>query len=290
MSRQEYIGKYKDLAIRQMKAYGIPASIIMAQACLESGDGNSSLAVNANNHFGIKCHDWKGESVRHDDDEKNECFRKYKHAEESFSDHSDFLRYRQRYSFLFDLDSKDYKGWAYGLKQAGYATNPQYPELLIKIIEDYQLYLFDREVTVASLPPTPESLKKPLPLNPLKKSPLYKFSINRSLFTQNGTAFIVAEQHDTYESIAKEYNLFTKELKRFNDADKNQELKAGDMVYVQKKRNKSPKHLDMHIVDNGDTLRNIAQQYGVQLKHILKYNNLKETDIIHPGDKIKLRK
>jgi len=133
---EEYIDKYQDLAISEMKKHRIPASIKMAQAILESGSGNSELAVKANNHFGIKCHKgWTGKTYHKDDDEKDECFRKYKSPEDSYRDHSHFLTSRDRYKSLFDLEITDYKGWAYGLKQAGYATNPRYPELLIRIIE-----------------------------------------------------------------------------------------------------------------------------------------------------------
>ena len=139
MSRPEYIEKYKELAVKQMQASGIPASIILAQACLESGDGNSRLATEGKNHFGIKCHTWEGPKIYHDDDANGECFRKYGDAEESFKDHSDFLRFRDRYRFLFELNVNDYKGWAHGLKKAGYATNPNYPQMLIKIIEEYNL-------------------------------------------------------------------------------------------------------------------------------------------------------
>ena len=144
MTREEYILMYKEVAIRQMLSSGIPASITMAQACLESNNGNSRLAVEGNNHFGIKCHkDWKGKTMRVDDDRKGECFRVYDTAEESFRDHSDFLRYWDRYKFLFDFDTKDYESWAYGLKKAGYATDPSYPEKLIKIIEENGLSKYD---------------------------------------------------------------------------------------------------------------------------------------------------
>ena len=144
LSREQYIQKYKDIAIKQMQKNGIPASIILAQGCLESSDGNSPLARRANNHFGIKCHDgWKGKKFRQDDDERRECFRKYEKAIDSYTDHSNFLRSRSRYASLFDLPITDYKGWAHGLKAAGYATNPKYAQLLIDIIEEYQLYKFD---------------------------------------------------------------------------------------------------------------------------------------------------
>jgi len=141
--QQEYIAKYSRIAVEEMYRSGVPASITLAQGLLESGCGRSELAVKANNHFGIKCHDWKGPSMRFDDDRKRECFRKYEHAEASFKDHSDFLRYRDRYKFLFELNTTDYKGWAYGLKKAGYATDPKYSEKLIKLIEDYELSRFD---------------------------------------------------------------------------------------------------------------------------------------------------
>lgn len=144
LTRQQYINKYKDVAIKQMHKHKIPASIILAQACLESGDGNSTLARKANNHFGIKCHNgWKGKGYKHDDDAKGECFRKYNDPIDSFTDHSYFLISGSRYNSLFDLPITDYKGWAHGLKAAGYATNPKYAKLLIDIIEEYKLYKYD---------------------------------------------------------------------------------------------------------------------------------------------------
>lgn len=140
----EYIELYKDIALREMEKYRIPASITLAQGLLESSNGNSTLARIAKNHFGIKCPGgWTGESVFQDDDAKNECFRAYDSAEESFRDHSDFLSTKKRYAFLFDLDINDYVSWANGLKKAGYATNPQYPDLLISLINRYQLYQYD---------------------------------------------------------------------------------------------------------------------------------------------------
>ena len=150
ISREEYISMYSHIAVNNMKQFGVPASITLAQAMLESDNGNSTLAVKANNHFGIKCHkDWTGATIYHDDDRKGECFRKYKNPEQSFNDHSLFLRGGKRYAFLFDLTPTDYKAWAHGLKKAGYATNPKYAELLIKIIEDNELYRFDQGITVA---------------------------------------------------------------------------------------------------------------------------------------------
>lgn len=150
LTREEYIQKYKSLAVEEMEVYGIPASITMAQALLESDNGNGRLAREGNNHFGIKCKStWTGATISHDDDAKGECFRKYPSVEASFNDHSEFLDKSARYQDLFKLDPMDYKGWAYGLKQAGYATNPAYAELLIKIIEDNQLYHLDRGEEIA---------------------------------------------------------------------------------------------------------------------------------------------
>ncbi|MEG1510597.1 MAG: glucosaminidase domain-containing protein [Bacteroidales bacterium] len=144
ITREQYISTYKDIAIHQMKIYGIPASIILAQACLESGNGNSRLALKANNHFGIKCHDtWKGKRLYNDDDEKGECFRKYNNPEDSYKDHSEFLKNGRRYQSLFDIKKTDYKAWAHGLKAAGYATNPKYAPMLIEIIEKNELYKYD---------------------------------------------------------------------------------------------------------------------------------------------------
>ena len=298
MTRQEYIDKYKETAMEAMRTHGIPASITLAQGCLESGDGNSDLAVKANNHFGIKCHnDWKGQTYyKKDDDPGKSCFRKYRNASESFKDHSDFLRYRDRYAFLFDLEITDYKGWCYGLKKAGYATDPQYAERLIKIIEDYRLYRFDREMYTKAgknsnlLPPSPNELMKVMELNPARNSLLYKYSRNRTIYVRNGVPYILAGSMDTYESIAEEYNLFTKELLRYNDLRKPKELVPGTVVYLQKKKAKAQRHMEIHIAVEGDTYYDVAQRYGVRMKRLFKYNGYKEGDILHVGDEIFLRR
>ncbi len=143
--QQSYIERYASLAVSEMYRSGVPASITLAQGLLESRYGQSELALKSNNHFGIKCHNWTGAKVYHDDDRRNDCFRKYSSPDESFRDHSDFLRYRDRYRFLFDISVTDYKGWAYGLRKAGYATDPAYPEKLIRLIEEHRLYEFDRK-------------------------------------------------------------------------------------------------------------------------------------------------
>ena len=219
MTRKEYIEKYKDLAIKKMKSHGIPASITLAQGCLESANGNSKLAVEGKNHFGIKCHEWDGETIGIDDDSLNECFRKYQNVEDSYDDHGDFLKYRERYSGLFDLEITDYKGWAHGLKKAGYATNPQYAQTLIRIIEENNLTQYDREQTVIEEKQGPKYIEDNITI--LRRSNLYKYS-SRTLYVSNdnNTPFIIAEPGDTYKSIAKEYHLFSWEIRKFNKHNK----------------------------------------------------------------------
>ena len=297
-TREEYIEKYKDAAIHAMKTHGIPASITLAQGCLESADGNSDLAVRANNHFGIKCHnDWKGPTYyKKGDDIGKSCYRKYRNASESFKDHSDFLRYGQRYAFLFDLEITDYKGWSHGLKKAGYATDPKYAQKLIKIIEDYQLYRFDREMYAKAekkpdlLPPSPSQLQQVMELNPAKNSLLYKYSRNRTIYVRNGVPFILTSDLDTYENIAEEYNLFTGELLRFNDLKKSRDLAPGTVVYLQRKKGKARKHLEIHIAVERDTYYDISQKYGVRMKKLFKYNDYRSGEILHVGDEVFLRR
>lgn len=295
-SRQDYIDMYKDVAISHMISHGIPASITLAQGCLESGDGNSSLAREAKNHFGIKCHnDWNGDRFYQMDDEVGKsCFRKYRNVSNSYDDHSDFLRGRDRYAFLFDLDITDYKGWAYGLKKAGYATNPQYAQMLIHIIEEYKLYLFDTGTSInakALIPPSPSQLEALKELKPEKSSPLYKFSLNRTIYTKNNVAYVIASDNDTYAGIAKEYNLFTSEILRFNDLKKSQKIIPGTVVYIERKKNKAQRYIDVHVAEKGDTYYEISQRYAVRLSSIRKYNDLKSTDISpREGDMVLLKK
>ena len=272
-TREEYIEKYKDAAIQYMKTHGIPASITLAQGCLESANGNSDLAVRANNHFGIKCHnDWKGPTYyKKGDDPGKSCYRKYRNASESFKDHSDFLRYGQRYAFLFDLQ-------------------------MIKIIEDYRLYSFDRELSAKAeenrniLPPSPNEIMKVMELNPARTSLLYKYSRNRTIYQRNGVPYILAGDMDTYETLAEEYNLFTRELLRYNDLKDPVDLVPGTVVYLQRKKAKAQKHMEIHIAVDGDTYYDIAQKYGVRMKKLFKYNDYRDGDILHVGDEIFLRR
>ena len=283
---EQYIKTYSDTAVSEMIRSGVPASITLAQGLLESASGTSSLAVNANNHFGIKCGSlWRGRTTRYDDDRKNECFRAYDSAEDSFRDHSDFLRYSDRYKFLFDLQPGDYKGWAYGLKKAGYATDPAYPRKLIDLIERYGLTSYDNLEEGEVLPETPVAIERPKPLPEGEKM---RFSLSREAFSQNGVPFIYAAQGETYASIAKAYHLFPGEILRFNDASKDDRLLPGDVVYLQAKKKKAPRGLDKYIAD-GESLRDISQRFAVRLRSLCKKNALGPGYVTAPGDEILLR-
>lgn len=289
-----YLEKYSAMAITEMKRTGVPASITLAQGLLESGNGKSRLAIEGNNHFGIKCHNWTGEKMYHDDDAKGECFRKYKSAAESFKDHSDFLRYKERYKFLFDLDITDYKSWAYGLKKAGYATDPAYPQKLIKIIEDYSLYEFDvldNSKKENVIPESPRQIETPEPYKETKKSQaVFAFSLTRQLYSLNGVPFVYSLEGESYESIAKQYNLFIKEILRFNDLDKSEPLAPGTIVYLQKKKRSAAKHLDKHFYQEGETLWGISQRYAIRLNRLKKLNGIKKDSKLIDGDVLNLRK
>ena len=298
----EYITQYEEISVSEMYRSGIPASITLAQGLMESGAGKSQLAVKSNNHFGIKCHNgWQGDRVYHDDDAKDECFRKYADPEESYRDHSDFLRYRDRYRFLFDYELTDYKSWAYGLKQAGYATDPRYPAKLIDIIEKYELYKYDTRkpaVTVTvqtpkqetvTPPPPPSQIEQVVRMQPDRRE-TFRFSLTREIFIQNGVPFLYVVEGETFESIAKANGLFVRELLKFNDLTDRVDLKAGTVVYLQKKKKSAVKGLEMHVIEKGETLRGIAQRYGVQMKSLCKINGLGNPDMIREGDIIRLRK
>ena len=292
ITRQEYIERYKAIAIRQMVEYGILASITLAQACLESGDGNSTLAIEGNNHFGIKCHGWQGAKIHHDDDQLQECFRKYDKVEDSYRDHSEFLRYRDRYAFLFELDPKDYRGWAYGLKKAGYATAPEYAQRLIAIIEANNLSQYDapaEENPEVEALPTPITAEKSVRITPDKGSPLYRISLARQVYSRNGVTYILAEGYDTYETLAKEFRLFRRELLRFNDMREEIPIVAGQVIYLEKKRTRSAKFLEMHVAEEGETMYDLSQRYAVRLRNLYMYNGMKEGEEPVPGQKIYLQ-
>ena len=288
-AQEKYISTYAEIAVQEMYRSGVPASITLAQGMLESGNGKSLLATKANNHFGIKCHnDWNGGRVYHDDDAKGECFRSYSHAHQSYRDHSDFLRYRDRYKFLFDLKPTDYKGWAYGLKKAGYATDPSYPAKLIKLIEEYNLQQYDTKTAV--IPASPTVIEQAVPVSDQTKNKYFQFNSSREMYSKNGVPFIISGEGETYQSIAKSHGLFLKELLRFNDLKETKELRPGTIVYLQAKKNASVKGLDKHVVEEGETLRDIAQRYAVRQNKLYKLNGWDKEHAPKEGDCIKLRK
>jgi LysM repeat protein len=283
-TREQYISNYKALCIRQMKMSGIPASIIMAQACLESSNGNSVLAVKANNHFGIKCHTtWDGDVIYHDDDRAQECFRKYDTPDGSFLDHSDFLRYRDRYASLFDLPITDYKGWAHGLKKAGYATNPMYAELLIKIIEENKLYELDVDpVNILS------SSKIEQAQNTIEVD-TYIFEVHRKQLRRNKVKYVLARENETYKDIATELGIKPKKLEQYNDT-RDHLLDYGEVVYIEKKKRSTVKKLPIHIVESNETMHSISQRYAVRLDKLYEYNDMKKGQEPKVGDEIFLQK
>jgi LysM repeat protein len=312
--QEKYIERYSVIAVSEMYRSGVPASITLAQGLLESGYGRSELALKSNNHFGIKCHNgWQGGKVYHDDDAKGECFRKYDDPEDSYRDHSDFLRYRDRYKFLFDYEVTDYKAWAYGLKKAGYATDPAYPKKLIRLIEDYKLYEYDKkpssygkmvrkqdgrkpshkspdkEVTPDVIPLAPSQIEQ-VKVFAGKKREEFHFSLSRQMYTCNGVPFVYSVEGETYGSIADTNNLFLKELLNFNDLSKNEALLPGTVVYLHKKKNEAERGLNMHVIEAGETLRGIAQRYGIRLKSLKKLNEIENEALIREGDILRLRK
>lgn len=289
-SRKEFIRKYKNIAIREMERTGIPASITLAQGILESGCGKSELALNANNHFGIKCHnEWQGATYTMDDDEKDECFRKYKHPEQSWIDHSEFLTSRPRYAGLFSLKTTDYKAWAKGLKAAGYATNPQYANLLIKIIEEEELYKYDRNIKhPAKNVPASISVEEFAESVSSQNRP-GNISYRKREEMRNGIICIEAIQGDTFNKIAGYYGIKLKKLLQYNDKT-NTDLQVGDIVYLKRKKSKAARGYEFHRVKAGDNLYNISQTYGVRLKNILRFNYLDEDSPLTEGEKIFLRK
>ena len=273
-SREEYIQKYYPLAISEMERSGIPASITLAQGCWESQNGNSVLATDGNNHFGIKCKsEWKGKKIYHDDDAKGECFRKYVHAEASYVDHSNFLMAGSRYSFLFQLDPKDYAGWARGLKQAGYATDPGYADRLIKIIEDFKLYVYDEYGDNRQLAIIKQDTEKP---KPVKSSIARTTNISRKIELRNGLRSIVVAEGDTYESLTKRFKLKDWQLYTYNDFAKSRQPRPNEILYIQAKYKKASKQHKQHVTENGDTMHYIAQRYGLKLKPLLRRNRMDE--------------
>ena len=269
----DYIHKHKDLAIRNMEKHKIPASIILAQGILESGAGKSDFARKSNNHFGIKCHtDWKGDRIHRPDDGANDCFRSYRRVEDSFEDHALFLTQRQRYAVLFDLDITDYKGWAHGLQKCGYATDRNYGNKLISLIDRYELHQFDKK-------------SKHKGTNKSQAPILY----NRTLHKANGLIYVVAEANDSYEKIAGDMGMKTKKLLQHNNVPANFPISAGDIIYLEKKKKQADKPYFEHIVQIGESMHSISQRYGIELTRLYKLNKLKGDHVLRAGDVLRLR-
>ena len=307
--QERYIARFASIAVNEMYRSGVPASITLAQGIIESRSGQSALAVDGNNHFGIKCHNsWKGRTMLADDDRKDECFRVYDSAEESFRDHSDFLRYRDRYKFLFDFSVTDYKSWAYGLKQAGYATDPAYATKLIQCVENYNLSRFDRMTVAEALAEGGADAEEPaaqddvdaIPDSPLKieageiyrgkAGEEYRFSLSRTLYSRNGVPFVYAVEGETYASIAKSNHLLLREILKFNDVPGGGELHAGDIVYLEPKKSKTVRGLDKYIVgEDEETFHGICQRFAVKEKAIRKLNGLPAGYQPKEGDELLLR-
>ncbi|MFZ4411793.1 MAG: glucosaminidase domain-containing protein [Bacteroidales bacterium] len=287
ISVKEYIEYYKDVVVQNMKNYKIPASITMAQGILESANGNSDLAIIANNHFGIKCtSDWLGKTYLKDDDAKDECFRMYDAALESFKDHSSFLRARERYAFLFSFNINDYKSWAQGLKDAGYATNPKYPQLLIKIIEENKLYELDSVYSTQNKVKLTENIQQK---NDMEDFEVVGFGLmNRKLFLNNSIKFVLAKKTDSFLTIAIEFEMKPSEIIRYNEFSKDYVLKEGEKVYLQPKRRKGS--AEYHTVKANETMFDISQYYGIKLKHLYRKNRMEKDAQVQAGTILWLRK
>ncbi len=283
----DYIKQYNKLAIKEMKRTGVPASITLAQGILESDNGNSTLAKKANNHFGIKCHsNWTGKRIFHDDDKKRECFRKYKTVYESYKDHSNFIKNGQRYQFLFNYKPTDYKHWARGLKKAGYATNRHYAKLLIKIIENNRLYVYDSKRKRKKT----ETVEKKQPVKLVDVDNLYIDPFKSDIKQRNRINYIIVENGNTFYSLSKKYDIMQWQLYKYNELTKDSVLKVGQILYLQPKRNRADVRHKYHTVKEGDTMYSISQLYGIKLRKLYKKNLMKMGDEPEVGDKLWLRR
>ena len=339
----EYLNTYSALAVSEMKRTGIPASITLAQGMLESNYGRSRLATQGNNHFGIKCHSsWTGRKIYHDDNRKGECFRAYPSAEDSYRDHSDFLVSGSRYRDLFRLGSTDYKGWAHGLKKAGYATDPKYADLLIRKIEEYRLWAYDTgspvqasatqpargtvttssgsgtaspgsgtassgsgtrapAVPVVSQPdaakPDSSGVQREAqqaagttrisdPEEPIK---VITLNTGEKVMENNNVEYIIVEEGDTFESLARRHQLLAWEITRYNDLVPGTQLRPGQVIYLQPKRSSAARGLTIHTVEAGETMYSISQKYAIKLSSLYKMNLMDEGTECRPGQKLRLR-
>lgn len=291
---KKYIETYKEIAIEEMIRTGVPASIKLAQGIHETAAGQSVLVTKSNNHFGIKCKTgWQGASVSHDDDARGECFRKYDSPFESFKDHSEFLKTRSHYAFLFNLDPTDYEAWAHGLKKAGYATNPKYPQIIIKLIKDYNLQDYSL-IALGKLPATNEGVvyagKSSGGTSIEKKEVLIKKQVNypSGIFKINETQVIFVSKGTSYFSLAQKHNIPLSRLFDFNDMKPQEEASADCLVYLQRKR-KTGKS-ETRKVEKGESLYDIAQEEGIRLQSLLELNKLTENVAIQEGEVLHLQR
>ena len=317
---QKYIDTYKDLAIEEMQRTGVPASIKLAQGIHETLAGTSDLVLSSNNHFGIKCKDtWTGESVKHDDDLKNECFRKYSSAADSYRDHSDFLKNSPRYSSLFTIDPTDYKDWAYGLKKAGYATNPKYPQIIIKLIEDYHLQDYtliamgkikpkEEQVlakTDVTLPPKQTAASStPVFINQKDNNTNKQAAVMPDIrqqqkvveqkkyypegeFKINETRVIYAKKGTPFLAIAQQFNISLAWLFEFNDMNETEAVEKDQLIYLQRKRKTGDN--EFHVVKQGESLHDIAQSEAIRLESLEEYNMLQPDQEPAVGEQLSLR-
>lgn len=301
---KQYIATYKELAINEEIRTGVPAAITLAQGILESDAGRSDLSLASNNHFGIKCKsEWTGATVYHDDDAKNECFRSYPTVADSYRDHSDFLKDRPNYSFLFQLDPSNYKGWAYGLKQAGYATSPVYADMLIKAINDYGL----EEYTEVALNRIKKGNHEDVAMNnkneeayglndhqttgpsvPAVNTEILDGAYPQEEFVINQTKVIYARAGTSLFALAANHNIAYKKLLDYNELDKIDILQKDQLIFLERKPKKSITK-DYHIVSASETIEDIAQKEGVQLQNLYEYNKMQKGLEPAVGEKVYLR-
>lgn len=281
MTTDQYVQRYKAIAVEKMKVYGIPASITLAQGLLESGTGGSELAVNANNHFGIKCgKSWTGPKIYHDDDAKGECFRKYASVEESFRDHSIFLKEGKRYASLFELTPTDYQGWATGLKAAGYATNPMYANMLIDLIDRYKLWQWDQEQNQAKVSDKKIFTGQGDAPRPMKGTELTWGYCNK-------VKYVVARSGDSYPTLARKLGIRLTKLLKMNDLNQTMPVDEGQKIFTQSKRRKSSLQ-HSHIVQQGETTYSISQDFGVKISALQRKNPKLKSSALIVGQRVML--
>ena len=301
LTTENYIQQYKDLAIAEMKRTGVPAAIKLAQAILESQSGKSTLALTANNHFGIKCKtEWTGGRTYKDDDEKGECFRVYASAEQSFIDHSDFLKNRPYYASLFTLDPMDMEAWAYGLKKAGYATSSTYPQSLLKVIKDYLLEKYNAEAVGKNYSPNSGSTILPAVIAKKEVPAVDKYfdapppsysnysSFPRGVFTINRSKVIYAPAGTILQDISVQFDILPEEIIAFNELPVIDKLNNPYLIFLEKKLKKGNK--PFRIAQSGESWKDISQLEGIRLEQLLQYNQVNSPEFPIPaGQKIWLQ-